>query len=546
MKSSFFARASAWLSCAAIVASFAAPASAQDSSTAERPTTVAATQNPFVDVSPNNWAYQAIIQLHNDGLLNGYPDGYFKGKRSLTRYEIAVLTQRVVDKIEADLSDTSKATKVNSDDIALARKLLDEYGTELSSIKHELDAVKVESDANAAQLRRATLHVQYYGRPGIYGERSTIVDGYGNEVSNGTKGLYGTAFATQNSPLTNADLRQDGSVRHGTGYQILRVGLSGDLGNNVSYETRLSNDLYFDTVNSSSTNGLTLDFADIKWQGPNGWNLTAGRFPAKNSSIGLLYDDYFNGARVGYVKNRFSGDLGYSFNAAAQSNTVGSVLAGGTGSGQASQTVFLHGNYTFSKKIDGGVTYVSDIFPTNGASAFAYDPVTGIAVEHAVGAKPQSGVSVNANVQVNSKLALQGELARHTGKDPITGDKYVQPSAFWGKAFYGNTKPSVNHNFAEAGYIVAGVNGLSPHSSTFGLGDDYQQFYAGSLDGYHLVYLGAHHYLSDNTRIGLVYQRFALNPGVELPQALNLSGNDTTFLSHDQGQALFLETTFAF
>ena len=35
--------------------------------------------NPFSDVTPDDWAYQAVAQLAKEGIINGYPEGYFKG-----------------------------------------------------------------------------------------------------------------------------------------------------------------------------------------------------------------------------------------------------------------------------------------------------------------------------------------------------------------------------------------------------------------------------------------------------------------------------------
>lgn len=41
--------------------------------------TIAFAANPFSDVTPDSWAYQAVSQLAEAGIVNGYPDGTFKG-----------------------------------------------------------------------------------------------------------------------------------------------------------------------------------------------------------------------------------------------------------------------------------------------------------------------------------------------------------------------------------------------------------------------------------------------------------------------------------
>ena len=50
----------------------------------------------FPDVPENHWAYEAVETLAKSGLAVGYPDGQFKGDRSLTRYEFAEIVHRAL------------------------------------------------------------------------------------------------------------------------------------------------------------------------------------------------------------------------------------------------------------------------------------------------------------------------------------------------------------------------------------------------------------------------------------------------------------------
>ena len=58
-------------------------------------------QGPFTDVPTDHWAYDAINTLQKDGILIGYPDGTFAGKRTITRYEFAVAIARILPLIPA-------------------------------------------------------------------------------------------------------------------------------------------------------------------------------------------------------------------------------------------------------------------------------------------------------------------------------------------------------------------------------------------------------------------------------------------------------------
>ncbi|HOS94134.1 MAG TPA: S-layer homology domain-containing protein, partial [Armatimonadota bacterium] len=48
------------------------------------------------DVAFDHWAYDAVADMYDAGLLEGYPDGTFKGNNSLTRYEFAMALARTL------------------------------------------------------------------------------------------------------------------------------------------------------------------------------------------------------------------------------------------------------------------------------------------------------------------------------------------------------------------------------------------------------------------------------------------------------------------
>lgn len=50
----------------------------------------------FPDVPKNHWAYEYVSTLKGNGVLTGYPDGEFKGDRSMTRYEFATMLYKAM------------------------------------------------------------------------------------------------------------------------------------------------------------------------------------------------------------------------------------------------------------------------------------------------------------------------------------------------------------------------------------------------------------------------------------------------------------------
>jgi chromosome segregation ATPase len=97
-------------------------------------------------VPREHWAYTAVDDLARRGLINGYPpSGNFFGKRTVTRYEMAVIIQRVLAKVDDLLSkkaDKGAESAVKPEQLDEIRRLVAEYRTELTVIGTDLQKVK--------------------------------------------------------------------------------------------------------------------------------------------------------------------------------------------------------------------------------------------------------------------------------------------------------------------------------------------------------------------------------------------------------------------
>ena len=80
--------------------------------------------NPFSDVSTDDWAYQAVSDLSDQGVVEGYPDGTFKGERNMTRYELAQVIARLM----------AREDQLNAEQKATLDKLAGEYADELANL----------------------------------------------------------------------------------------------------------------------------------------------------------------------------------------------------------------------------------------------------------------------------------------------------------------------------------------------------------------------------------------------------------------------------
>ena len=80
--------------------------------------------NPFSDVSTSDWAYQAVADLSDQGVVIGYPDGTFRGERNITRYELAQIVARMM----------AREDQLNAEQKATLEKLAGEYADELANL----------------------------------------------------------------------------------------------------------------------------------------------------------------------------------------------------------------------------------------------------------------------------------------------------------------------------------------------------------------------------------------------------------------------------
>jgi hypothetical protein len=50
------------------------------------------------DLETRHWAFQAVSHLKKVEIVEGYPDGFFRGKRAITRYEMSKAFDRAMSR----------------------------------------------------------------------------------------------------------------------------------------------------------------------------------------------------------------------------------------------------------------------------------------------------------------------------------------------------------------------------------------------------------------------------------------------------------------
>jgi len=213
--------------------------------------TTFAAANPFSDVPADSWAYDAVTTLAADGVIDGYPDGTYKGQNTMTRYEMAQIVARAMAK-----TDLEKADKALVDKLAAEfAEELDNLGVRVADLEKKSDNVKWGGE----------LRYRYY------------------DIDRDSK----AGDETHNKVLFRLEPKA-------------YIGNSGWTANaRLDYEMNLSSD--------ENDNNVEVDRAYV--EGPLfGATVTAGRTPLFTAQ-GLVFDDRISGATVAFGSDEFTTSL---------------------------------------------------------------------------------------------------------------------------------------------------------------------------------------------------------------------------------------------
>ena len=96
--------------------------------------------NPFSDVPAGHWAYASVAKLAAAGIVDGYPDGTFKGDNLMTRYEMAQIVAKAYAKGAIGADDKLMAEFADE---------LDNLGVRVAKLEKKSDNVKITGQFRA-------------------------------------------------------------------------------------------------------------------------------------------------------------------------------------------------------------------------------------------------------------------------------------------------------------------------------------------------------------------------------------------------------------
>jgi hypothetical protein len=233
--------------------------------------------NPFSDVSPDDWAYQAVSDLSDQGVVEGYPDGTFKGERNMTRYELAQVIARLM----------AREDQLNAEQKATLDKLAGEYADELANL-----GVRVSN------LEKKVGNISWFGDARMRWQEK----GY------------------------NAD----GSKKEDSWNGRMRINAKAQVNDSTYVRGRFASNMNFKDGKDADTK-MDVLFVHHQFGDKVGMNL--GRNFLTLGQTGMYYDDFFDGAQLFIGDSKLTLAAGYGrMNAwADDEDTVYARLYGQTG-----------------------------------------------------------------------------------------------------------------------------------------------------------------------------------------------------------------------
>ncbi len=211
--------------------------------------------NPFSDVSPDDWAYQAVSDLSDQGVVEGYPDGTFKGERNMTRYELAQVIARLM----------AREDQLNAEQKATLDKLAGEYADELANL-----GVRVSN------LEKKVGNISWFGDARMRWKE---------------KG-YNT----------------DGSRKDDVWDGRMRINAKAQVNDNTYVRGRFTSNMDF-KKNENADTKMDVLFVHHQFGDKVGMNL--GRNFLTLGQTGMYYDDFFDGAQLFIGDSKLTLEAGY-------------------------------------------------------------------------------------------------------------------------------------------------------------------------------------------------------------------------------------------
>jgi hypothetical protein len=394
----------------------------------------------FRDVQPRDWAFQALQSLvERYNCISGYPDGTFRGNRTLNRFEFAASLNACLERV-SELIASSTADAVKKEDLATLQRLQEEFSAELATLRGQVDALEARTGELEANQFSTTTKLK---GEAIFG----LTQAFGNGVAGGTQKINSNfTFSdrvrlTLESSFSGKDKLQTrlnaGNIRSlasnaaagGTGTNMARLG----------YDSTADNALSVDKLNyafnplpnlSVKVDAIGADLDD---------NFEAFNPDFKSSGSGSIsrygrFSPIYRQARggSGIALNLKANDaitLGAGYY--ARGSATASDPGPNKGLFEGDSTIIGQLAFKPNQAINLGLTY-AHVYQTSGGFSGGFDSTGGgvVGTGLSTGKVEASNYGVQLNLKATPKISLGG-WAGYTTASTLTGTRGTGDFWYW-------------------------------------------------------------------------------------------------------------------
>lgn len=107
--------------------------------------TLTGTETRFSDIRSSHWAYKAVKELADMGLIKGFPlSGKFRGGKPLSRYEMAFLVKQVIDHLNSE--NQQILMTMTADTMQIVETLIKEYSDDIQAMNSKIEVLEKKTD----------------------------------------------------------------------------------------------------------------------------------------------------------------------------------------------------------------------------------------------------------------------------------------------------------------------------------------------------------------------------------------------------------------
>ena len=109
-----------------------------------------AQETAFPDIPAGHWASEAVARIADLGIVIGFPDGTFRGNESFTRYQAALVVDRLLNVVRQDID---AASALSQQDLEALRNALQELASDVAAQGVQIATIQDNVASNTERIQ---------------------------------------------------------------------------------------------------------------------------------------------------------------------------------------------------------------------------------------------------------------------------------------------------------------------------------------------------------------------------------------------------------